>query len=302
MRDTFVKTLTSYAKENKRIIILSGDIGNRMFDEFKNINKKKFYNCGIAEANMISVASGLASDGFLPFVYTITPFITSRCLEQIKIGISYHNYPVTIVGTGSGLSYAELGPTHHSFDDVAILRALPNIRIFTPGDPNEVRDCIVEQLKNPKPTYIRLGKKGEPNLDFKNKFHNNKIRTLTKGGNILLLSLGNITHEASIACQLLSKNNYKISHSHVNCIKPFDKNFILKNSFKKIITLEEHSIYGGLSSTIAEIKSQYHLKFLHYSLGMGDKYLHKSTNQENARGFYKITKDNIISLVKKIYD
>jgi len=302
LRDTFVKTLTSYAKENNKIIILSGDIGNRMFDVFKNINTKNFYNCGIAEANMISVASGLASDGFLPFVYTITPFITSRCHEQIKIGISYHNYPVTIVGTGSGLSYAELGPTHHSFDDIAILRALPNIRIFTPGDPNEVRECIVEQLKNPKPTYIRLGKKGEPNLDFINKFYKNKIRTLTKGSEVCLLSLGNISQEVYTASQQLINSGYNVSHSHVNCIKPFDKNFILKNNFKKIITIEEHSFYGGLSSTLAEIRSQYNLKFDHYSLAMDDKYLHKSTNQENARKFYKITKNDIIKLVKKIHD
>ena len=96
MRDRFVKTLTDLSLKNKNIIILSGDIGNRMFDKFKKINPKRFYNCGIAEANMVSMASGLSSAGFLPFVYTITPFVTTRCLEQIKIGLSYHNYPVTI--------------------------------------------------------------------------------------------------------------------------------------------------------------------------------------------------------------
>ena len=114
MRNSFAKSITSLSKKNKKIILLAGDIGNKLFDNFKKINKDRFFNCGVAEANMTGIAAGLAKEGFRPITYTITPFNTLRCLEQIKIGAAYHDAPIIIVGTGSGLSYAELGATHHS--------------------------------------------------------------------------------------------------------------------------------------------------------------------------------------------
>ena len=120
MRNAFADQLTHLSKKDKRLCILSGDIGNRLFDKFKQQNNNRFINCGIAEANMVGVAAGISKFGFLPFVYTITPFITTRCLEQVKIDVAYHDLPVTIVGTGSGLSYSDLGPTHHSFEDISI--------------------------------------------------------------------------------------------------------------------------------------------------------------------------------------
>ena len=124
MRDAFANEITVQAKNNKDIVLLSGDIGNRMFDSFKEVAPDRFFNCGIAEANMMSVASGMALSGLRPFVYTITPFTTARCLEQIRIGGGYHNTNITIVGTGSGLSYSELGPTHHSLDDIAMINPI----------------------------------------------------------------------------------------------------------------------------------------------------------------------------------
>ena len=139
MRNTFAKELTKHAKHRDDIVLLSGDIGNRMFDDFKSNASNRFFNCGIAEGNMMSLASGLGLCNLRPFVYTITPFTTARCFEQIRIGVSYHNSPVTIVGTGSGLSYAELGPTHHSLEDIGIINTIPNINIVAPSDPIELK-------------------------------------------------------------------------------------------------------------------------------------------------------------------
>ena len=139
---------------------MMGDIGNRMFDDFKKVAPDRFINCGIAEANMMSMAS-LAMNGMEPFVYTITPFATLRCLEQIRTSVAYHDAKeVVIVGTGSGISYAELGPTHHSLDDIGILSMIPNLSIFTPSDPNEVSESIDDAINLNYPAYIRLGKKG----------------------------------------------------------------------------------------------------------------------------------------------
>ena len=164
MRNSFAKKITELSSVNNKIALLAGDIGNRLFDDFKRQSPNKFFNCGVAEQNMIGVSAGLAQQGFLPFVYTIAPFCTSRCFEQIRVDVCYHNVPVTIVAVGAGLSYANLGPTHHSFEDIAILRTLPNIRILCPADPDEVDACLELAVADPKPTYIRLGKKGEPRV------------------------------------------------------------------------------------------------------------------------------------------
>ena len=138
MRDAFAKELTRLAGINPDIVLLSGDIGNRMFDSFKEVAKNRFINCGIAEANMMSMAAGMGLSGIRPVIYTITPFTTLRCLEQIRIGVAYHQSPVVIVGTGSGLSYSELGPTHHSLEDMALIRTIPNINVLAPADKIEL--------------------------------------------------------------------------------------------------------------------------------------------------------------------
>ena len=164
MRNAFARVMTELAEERDDVCLLSGDIGNRMFDRFKEVAPKRFLNCGIAEANMMSMAAGMALSGLKPVVYTITPFTTTRCLEQIRTGVAYHEAPVVIVGTGSGLSYAELGATHHSLEDIAILRSIPNLQVCAPVDSIELEAQLREAIIRNKPTYIRIGKKGEPDL------------------------------------------------------------------------------------------------------------------------------------------
>ena len=181
MRNIFASVVYELALKDQSIVLLSGDIGNKMFDKLKKNCPKQFLNCGIAEANMMSVAAGMALCNLRPIVYTITPFTTIRCLEQIKIGVSYHKVPVIIVGTGSGLSYSELGPTHHSLDDITILKSIPDINILAPCDRLELANYLKEAVKNPWPTYIRIGKKGEPNLNkSSNKISIGKANLLKK--------------------------------------------------------------------------------------------------------------------------
>lgn len=164
MRNAFADEVTRLAAEDRRVVLLSGDIGNRLFDTFKDAAPTRFYNCGVAEANMIGVAAGLAMSGFRPIAYTITPFITSRVIEQIRVDLCYHNVPAIVVGVGGGLSYASLGPTHHSCEDIAFLRALPNMTVLCPADPAEVRACLRAAIENDGPVYIRLGKRGEDSV------------------------------------------------------------------------------------------------------------------------------------------
>src|SRR5437588_11098242 len=162
MRNAFAAEITALAEKDDRVVLLSGDIGNRLFDNYKERFKTRFFNCGVAEANMMSMAAGMAFSGMRPVAYTITPFITTRCLEQIRVDVCYHNVPVTIVGVGAGLSYASLNATHHSCEDIAFLRAIPNMTVVCPADPFEVRCALTASIQRGGPVYLRLGKKGEP--------------------------------------------------------------------------------------------------------------------------------------------
>ena len=256
MRNTFAKTINQLALVDKNIVLLSGDIGNRMFDQLKKDCPKQFINCGIAEANMMSVAAGMALCNLRPIIYTITPFTTIRCLEQIKIGVAYHKAPVIIVGTGSGLSYSELGPTHHSLDDIAILKTVPEINILAPSDSLELSQFLEESVKCDLPTYIRIGKKGEPNLNLaSNKISIGKANFLKEGKGFIILGIGPILFEAIEAAKLLSKFGLDIAVASMGSVRPLDSNFLIEienQKFNKWITLEEHYTNGGLGSTIME--------------------------------------------------
>ena len=138
MRNTFARVITQITKKNKKIILLAGDIGNKLFDDFKKKFPKNFYNCGVAESNMTTVAAGLAYNGYQPITYTITSFNTLKTIEQIKLDVCYQNLPVIIVGVGSGLSYSNLGTTHHSIEDVGILMNIPKLSIIAPADKQEL--------------------------------------------------------------------------------------------------------------------------------------------------------------------
>ncbi len=257
MRNAFAKKITSLAKKNKKIIFLSGDIGNRLFDEFKKKNSDRFYNCGVAEQNMVGVAAGLAIEGYLPVLYTITPFLTSRAFEQIRLDICYPNLNVLIVGTGAGLSYSRLGPTHHSLEDLGLMQSLPNLDIFCPGDNIELEKILPKLFKYNKPCYLRLGKKGEPIINNKNKIISfYKPNIINKTGNIAILTIGNTLSIGKEVQIKLQKNKVKSSLISVHTFKPFNLNIYkqLFRNFKLICIIEEHYFEGGLAQ---KIKSNY---------------------------------------------
>ena len=196
MRNAFADEMVKLSQQDSRVVLLTGDIGNRLFDKFKGVDERLFYNCGVAEANMMGVAAGMAMSGLRPVVYTITPFTTTRCFEQIRVDACYHKAPVVVVGTGSGLSYAELGPTHHSLEDMAILRTLPGIHVMAPCDAVELRLALQAAVHEDGPVYIRIGKKGEPAIhpqapDLKI----GKAIVVRKGNDVALLGAGTIIPE-----------------------------------------------------------------------------------------------------------
>lgn len=305
MRNAFADELTKLAKKNKKLFLLSGDIGNRLFDNYKNIAADRFRNCGVAEQNMTGVAAGLAMSGFHPITYTIAPFCTTRCLEQIKIDIAYHNLPVIIVSVGAGLSYAGLGPTHHSCEDIAFLSCIPNMTVLCPSDPHEVRYALREAIKLKKPTYIRLGKKGEPNIHNKKiNFKIGKQLIIKKGSSVCFISTGNILPLVLEVAKKLESKKINAEVISMHTVKPLDDSGLRKN-FKKhefIFSFEEHSEIGGLGSILSSwlVKNNIKNKNFFY-FGTKDVFYKKSGSQEFARSQLGLSAEYLVKeILKKI--
>ena len=255
MRNMFAQSVTELSDEHPDLVLLAGDIGNRLFDRFKEKHPDRFYNCGVAEANMTGVASGLASCGLRPITYTITPFNTARCFEQIRLDICYPNLPVVIVGTGAGLSYAELGATHHSMEDIAILRTLPNMHVVCPGDPVEVRLAVKDALRLARPTYIRLGKKGEPKIHLKDPdFQIGRGIVVREGTQVAIVSVGTMLADAMETAEQLEKHGVSSRVVSLHTVKPLDEALLkeLFVNFGLVVVIEEHSMTGGAGSAVLE--------------------------------------------------
>lgn len=301
MRNAFAKEITQLGQQDERIVLLSGDIGNRLFDDFKATCPGRFYNCGVAEANMIGLAAGLAMSGFRPVCYTITPFITYRCLEQIRIDVCYHQAPVTIVGTGSGLSYASLGATHHSCEEMGMLRLLPNLAVMAPADSFEVQACLRAALAQSGPAYMRIGKKGEARVH--SSVPSYKIGdsiVLREGTDVFFVCAGTLLPVVLAAAEALAAGGVSVGVASMPAVKPLDE-ALLKRVFgecRVVATVEEHSVLGGLGGAVAEWSSdQSGPRARLVRFGTADEFLHLTGEQDEARAHFGLTAEKMSARV-----
>ncbi len=303
MRNAFAKQITELAQRDERVVLLSGDIGNRLFDDLKAKCPDRFFNCGVAEANMIGVAAGMAMSGLRPVCYTITPFITYRCLEQIRIDVCYHHVPVLIVGTGAGLSYASLGATHHSCEEMGMLRLLPGLAVVAPADAVEVRGALKAALNHPHPVYIRIGKKGEPVIHkTEPEFQIGRAISIREGKDVCLLSAGNMLAVALETADLLAAQNASARVMSFHTIKPLDEATLAEvfASFTLVVTIEEHSILGGLGGSVAEWLADHSpAKARLLRCGTADEFLHETAEQEEAREHFGLTAAAMATRIKQ---
>ncbi|MDP2342923.1 MAG: transketolase C-terminal domain-containing protein [Deltaproteobacteria bacterium] len=286
MRNAFAKELVECAARDERVILLAGDIGNRLFDTFQARFPGRFFNCGVAEANMMSVAAGLALGGLRPVVYTIAPFVTYRCYEQIKIDVCYNSAPVVIVGVGGGLGYAGLGPTHHSLEDVAALRVLPDMSVVCPADAHEVRGALRDALAIPRPVYLRIGKKGEPVVHASEpEFTIGTAMTLRPGDDVTLISTGTVLPDVMVAADRLKEQGVAAGVVNFHTIKPLDTATLrrLATSAPLLVTVEEHSLIGGLGSAVAEWMADEGVGCRLVRMGTPDAFFHEAGETEHAR-------------------
>ncbi len=298
MRNAFAQEITKIAQEREDVVLLSGDIGNRLFDKFKEVAPGRFFNCGVAEANMVTVAAGMAASGLRPVCYTIASFLTYRVMEQIRLDLGYHHQKVILVGTGAGLSYASLGSTHHSVEDMGMLRLIPGLAVLAPGDEQELRPALRAALDCPGPVYIRIGKKGEPVVHSSEPdFRIGKAIEVRQGDVAWILSLGNTLPLALQAAQELEAQGISCGVASMGSLKPLDTEFLAEvfGSAQVIATMEEHSVLGGLGTTAAEWLAaqgnKARAKLI--TFGTPDEFLHQTSHQPSARAWAGLSAEQI---------
>lgn len=253
MRNAFIRKLDGYAKDKRGFVILSSDLGYTIFDEFRINYPDKFFNVGIAENNMIGLASGLSLGGKKVFVYAISTFLAYKCIEQIRNDVCHPLRPIVIVGVGSGFSYGNTGFTHHATEDIGCLKSLPNLTILSPSDPIELEDFIDQSFEYDRPIYMRLGRSGEKSFTQ----HGAKIgraRFVYKEEDVALVTHGNIIDEVVKARLKLKEKGLSVSLISSPCLKPLDDDFFrdLFDSHKHVFVIEEHNKIGGLGEMLWE--------------------------------------------------
>lgn len=296
MKKTLFQMIEKFADDDKNFIFIKAEMG--YLPEYQEKFPNQYLDVGIAEQNMIGVAAGMALQGYHPMVYSIVNFTTMRCLEQIRHNIAYHNLNIKIVSCGQGFDYGSLGPTHHATEDIAIMRALPNMTIFCPADSIETRAALMEAMRISTPCYLRLGSGGEKNLHNKvlENYTIGKILPLIEGDDIVILSSGSIISEALLAAREMNNQNIHVGVYSVLTIKPIDADFIREKAKKArlILTVEEHSIIGGLGSAVSEVLSEMLNKNCKFKrVGVEDTFSYEVGKQQYLREFYKLNAGSI---------
>ncbi len=304
MRNAFIKELTAVAREHKDVMLLTGDLGFKVFDDFIKKYPKQFMNIGVAEANMVGIAAGLALEGLTPFTYSIAPFATLRCYEQIRNDVCFHEANVKIVAVGGGYSYGPNGPTHHALMDIAIMRVLPGMTVLCPGDPVEAACATRAAFLQEGPVFIRLGRSNETVLhssapDFKI----GKGLILKEGNDVAIVSTGNMLEVATQVADQLTKDGISPRVVSMHTIKPLDIN-LLRECFEKfgqIFTLEEHSILGGLGSAVSEaaVLNRFDLSKL-TAIGAPDTIIHTAGSHNHLRQLSGLTTEAILKKVHAV--
>lgn len=301
MRRGFIKAITELAEKDKNVYLLTGDLGFRVFEDFSKKFPKQYINCGVAEQNMMGLAAGLALSGKKPYVYSIVPFATLRCLEQIRDDICYQNLNVKIVGVGGGFSYGSLGYTHIVMEDLAILRTLPNMTVVFPGDISETQKLVAEAYKTKSPTYIRLANAG--NFKIHERLPDIKIgkqEILKKGRKGLIIANG---VQSAICLKALKELKMDLKLINMHTLKPIDEKILLKevSGYKKIMTIEEHSIIGGLNSAVSEILARNGWQGVLKPLAMPDLFPSKIGKADYLRNQYGLDKEGIAKNILKFF-
>lgn len=256
MRDAFVKTLTSLAESDPRILLLTGDLGYTVLEYFAEKFPERFFNVGVAEQNMVGLATGLAEAGFIPFIYSISTFASLRPYEFIRNGPILHKLQVRIIGVGGGFDYGSAGHTHHALEDVGIMRLQPGIAVVVPADYLQAKAALLSTWNLAGPIYYQIGKDEKAVISgLEGRFELGRAQLVGEGGDILIITMGGITKEVVLAVESLLARGISATMMVIACVNPAPVNDLIEalSRFSTAITVEAHYIVGGLGSLVAEV-------------------------------------------------
>jgi transketolase len=302
MRDAFIAGLYEKAKLDKNIVFISNEYGAPTLDRFREEFPNQFINAGISEQNIISVAAGLAMEGKKVFIYSIASFITLRCFEQIKLDICCHNLPVTILGVGACYAYSEDGPSHHATEDISIMRTLVGMEIYAPSDSEIAYDFVDVALSSKVPMYIRFDKGRFPvlkNLSHKKTQSFREFFIENNSSQTCIFSMGIMTQRALEVAKTLKQQGVYIKTIDLFKLKPLHKKEILKTlqGIANIITIEEHTINGGLGSIIAELITDNYLSVRLKRIAVNDEDLYTYGNRDTLHLKLGLDRDSLVAIV-----
>ncbi len=303
MRNAFINTILDACSIRNDIFIISGDAGLGVFDVFKDEYPDRFVNLGAAEQNTISFAAGLALSGFKVVIYNIIPFVLYRCYEQVRNDICYQELPIILAGIGSGLTYSPQGMTHYSVEDIGLAQTLPNLSIFSPVDPIEARLAAKFALTSDKPVYVRLAKRGEPDLHDNECFDITKPQVLRHGSKVAFVCHGSVAEEALQAADQLASRNVMPAVISIALLQPLDKKAVtdLLCTFDLVLVIEEHYNFCGLGGIITSLIAEQGLSCRLVQCGVPHKFIHDVHDNQGMRHKFGFSADRIVeTVVEKI--
>ena len=303
MRKKALDSVYTLAKNDERVIFIGSDLGPGVLENMKNEMPERFFMEGVSEQHIVGMAAGLAMEGFIPYVNTIATFLSRRCFEQVAMDLCLQDLPVRLISNGAGGVYAPLGPTHLAVEDIAIMRALPNMTIVCPCDADEMNRFMMKTLDWPHPIYIRLAKGGDKIVSNESAgFEIGKSILMKNGKDGLFISTGVMTQLALQASEKLENEGIYCGVLHMHTIKPVDENSLINliPNFKAVVTIEEHTRIGGLGSAILEFCSDSIPEHTHkiFRVGIPDKFAEQYGSQNSLLEHWGITVQNIISSMK----
>lgn len=296
MRRAFVESLCKVAEADSRVVFLTGDLGFQVFDDFVARFPNRYLNVGIAEAQMVCMAAGLAKEGLRPVVYSIASFMTARPFEQIRVNIAYAGLPVVIVGAGGGYCYAKSGVTHHAPDDIGLMALLPGMTVTAPGDPGEIKALLPQLVSLNTPSYMRIGKFGEPAYEAAAPVKLGEARRLRAGETIALLTAGEMAVPALAAsARLHEERSWSPEVVQFHTVKPLDTGALaeLAARFEALLVVEETTPIGGLADAVARWMAATRTRAAFRRLGPPDSFTIGNPSVESLRKRYGYNADSI---------
>ena len=304
MRKSALDCVYKLSQIDERVVFVGSDLGPGVLDKMKTEFPDRFFMEGVSEQYIIGMAAGLAMEGFIPYVNTIATFLTRRCYEQVAVDLCMHDLPVRLIANGGGGVYAPLGPTHLAIEDIAIMRALPNMAVVVPCDADEMNRLMMSTLEWPHPIYIRLAKGGDRVVSAEqNGFELGKSIKMKDGADGLFVTTGVMTQLALETADVLKAKGVDVGVLHVHTIKPFDTDGVISaiEGVKAVVTVEEHIVNGGLGSAVLEACSELRPELLPKisRIGIPDKFATEYGSQSSLLKHWGITADNLVAAMMK---